>query len=77
MTIMNEWLNHVEHQAVRKLEDCAGPSPECLARWEDDGGRAAPQKLERHLEEILIRGTFVQMDTRHHRVVEASGLRAA
>lgn len=29
------------------------PSSECLARWEDDGGRAAPPHLDHYAEGVM------------------------
>lgn len=30
-----------------------GPDAECLARWEDDGGRPAPPHLDRYSERFM------------------------
>lgn len=35
-------------QLAADISHAGEPSAECLARWEDDGGRAAPPHLERH-----------------------------
>lgn len=38
------------YESAARIGHAHEPSLECLARWEDDGGRAAPPHLDRYAE---------------------------
>ena len=41
------------HQRAASIDYAGGPNAECLARWEDDGGRPAPPHLDRYSERFM------------------------
>lgn len=41
------------YQRAASTGYAGGPEPECLARWEDDGGRPAPPHLDRYSERFI------------------------